>query len=360
MKTKIYYLICSIALLTLMLNSIAQKNIMFVGRDPATNIGGSYPEDKELIDTLEANGYTITYVYNDDFKAGYTSSSDYEGCDAIYLSETLDSKACGGFKAAGYPLPCVTTECWVFVSTNDRWGWLSSDDQLGQVSTDNLDATSLKITDNTHYITEPFTLNQEMKWSNAADATTLSEVHPIGIDFKNDVSGAVALANCKHSELEGKPMLWAIPDGTTPANHTEALANRLVMFGVISPGLRNNATEEFFTIIKRALIWVLKEDGGDEEPIGIKDINMVLSDICVSPNPVISEAMLNFSLQKPAVASLVIYDITGRQITSIDPQYFNAGRNHININSSDFEAGIYIYNLSTTEGTFSGKINVLK
>lgn len=358
MKTKIYYLISFIAFFALTLNCFAQKNIMFVGRDPATNIGGSYPEDKELIDTLEASGYTITYVYNDDFKAGYTQAADYEGSDAIYFSETLDSKACGGFKAAGYPLPCVTTECWVFVSTSDRWGWLSSDDQLAQVSTDNLDAASLKITDNTHYITKPFILNQEIKWTNATDG--LSDIHPIGIDFKNDVSGAMPLANCKHSELEGKPMLWAIPDGVTPKNQAAPLANRLVLFGIISNGLRNNATDEFFVIIKRALTWVLKEDGGDEEPIGIKNNNMILSNINIAPNPVINEAMLNFSLQKPAIVSLNIYDITGRQISSVDPQYFNAGRNHLIINAYDYEAGIYIYNLSTTEGTFSGKINVLK
>lgn len=78
----------------------------------------------------------------------------------------------------------------------------------------------------------------------------------------------------------------------------------------------------------------------------------------VYPNPATTEANITFDLQAQQQIGLKIMDIAGRVITQVSPENYNTGKNNIKVDVSQFNSGVYFYNLTNTDGLmlYTGKL----
>jgi photosystem II stability/assembly factor-like uncharacterized protein len=81
------------------------------------------------------------------------------------------------------------------------------------------------------------------------------------------------------------------------------------------------------------------------------------------PNPFNGGTVIKFSIPEPADVSLILYDITGKEIKVLISGYLSAGLHQVSIGSKDFEnltSGVYLYKLSTPGFSAVRKMIVLK
>ena len=87
----------------------------------------------------------------------------------------------------------------------------------------------------------------------------------------------------------------------------------------------------------------------------------------VYPNPFNPNTTVSFSLPANAKVKLVIYDITGREVTELTKKPYTAGMHQITFNASGFASGVYIVNTviipngeSGSKKMFTQKILLIK
>lgn len=76
------------------------------------------------------------------------------------------------------------------------------------------------------------------------------------------------------------------------------------------------------------------------------------------PNPFFNSTQLNFTIQKPGYAQIVIYDLLGRRVRTLDAGSLNPGDHYLVWNKTDnhsqiVPAGVYFYRLQNADGTVS-------
>lgn len=90
---------------------------------------------------------------------------------------------------------------------------------------------------------------------------------------------------------------------------------------------------------------------------GIQQISQSIA-VSVSPNPFTNHTVIAYNLRSPGYARLKIYDITGRQVTSLADGLQTSGKHEVTFNSNNLKSGTYIYQLTTNDGIKSGKIEL--
>jgi len=75
----------------------------------------------------------------------------------------------------------------------------------------------------------------------------------------------------------------------------------------------------------------------------------------VYPNPFNAEVVLNYSVAQPGLVSLIIYDLTGREVAVLLDNYHNAGRYRSTVGALDWAAGVYLARFET-----AGKVRIAK
>lgn len=86
--------------------------------------------------------------------------------------------------------------------------------------------------------------------------------------------------------------------------------------------------------------------------------NFVLYD--AYPNPFNPSTKIKFDVPLKALVKITISDITGREVSQLVNELFNAGSYEVNWNASDFSSGIYFYRLSTDKFTDTKKMILIK
>jgi len=81
--------------------------------------------------------------------------------------------------------------------------------------------------------------------------------------------------------------------------------------------------------------------------------NFALND--VYPNPVINNAEISFSLDKPAVSKLELFNSLGQRVMLLQEGFLGTGSYTVNVNTSGLNSGVYYYTL-TVEGNKATKI----
>lgn len=79
---------------------------------------------------------------------------------------------------------------------------------------------------------------------------------------------------------------------------------------------------------------------------GIETSAPVSFQLAVYPNPTHSNTMISFSLENNSRASIMIYDYSGKLISKIADQAFNAGKNQFELATADLAKGIYFVTLT--------------
>jgi hypothetical protein len=81
------------------------------------------------------------------------------------------------------------------------------------------------------------------------------------------------------------------------------------------------------------------------------------------PNPFNGGTIIKFSIPYATDVSIIMYDITGKEIKVLASGNLSAGQHQISIGTKDFEkltSGVYLYKLSTPEFSAVRKMLVLK
>lgn len=98
----------------------------------------------------------------------------------------------------------------------------------------------------------------------------------------------------------------------------------------------------------------------------VEVMNKVMNDayikegVSIFPNPTTSRADINFQLNKRAALSVAIFDMSGKEITTLYRGNHEAGRVALNWNCSAVPAGTYICLVKTDQATFKKMIMVSK
>jgi hypothetical protein len=78
------------------------------------------------------------------------------------------------------------------------------------------------------------------------------------------------------------------------------------------------------------------------------------------PNPFNPSTTINYDLPKQSKVKLVMYDILGREVTTLVNETKNAGRYQVIWNANRFASGVYFYRLQADAFTETKKLMIIK
>ena len=347
MKTLLYNSLILLALLFVSYTAKAQKDLLFLG------YANSGP-DSAMIDYLDAEGgYTVTFVSRDDYKANvdYATAAAYDDYDAFFVSESIGSSDAANFKTAGFPIPVVATEG--FLLKPGKWDILSEDNEsvFVQASGDNKteDNLTLVITNNEHWITQDYDLDEELVWAESETPTTLGVTSFYIPDTTVDKATSIAKFKQDMGDLS---TVWVIDSGAT-MHGTTTLPN-MVFIGIIQTDLAQTFTTDFYNFVIRCLQWVTGDYEIPVEPSGINTLKTGNTTIY----PIPSEGLVNIKITLNTVSEVKIniYDVTGKLMLSEKYEMLNKGENNISLDISNLNTAQYIYEIITDTEIIKGKL----
>ena len=78
------------------------------------------------------------------------------------------------------------------------------------------------------------------------------------------------------------------------------------------------------------------------------------------PNPFNPATTIKFSIPEVSKVTLKIYDILGREVSTLVNEVRNAGNHEVNFDASNLASGMYIYSIKAGDYTASKKMMLLK
>jgi hypothetical protein len=100
--------------------------------------------------------------------------------------------------------------------------------------------------------------------------------------------------------------------------------------------------------------WVYTWIGNIWEPVGVEDEGNVIDNYSLSqnyPNPFNPTTQINYSLEKPGLVTIKVYDLLGRVVATLINDQQTSGRHTINFDASTLTSGVYFYQINS--GSFS-------
>ncbi|MFV1885492.1 MAG: T9SS type A sorting domain-containing protein [Balneola sp.] len=78
------------------------------------------------------------------------------------------------------------------------------------------------------------------------------------------------------------------------------------------------------------------------------------------PNPFNPSTQIEFSISKPGFTSLIIYDMSGRKVSTLVSKQFTAGTHTVEFDSESLGSGNYIYTLTVAGKSLSRVMSIIK
>jgi hypothetical protein len=78
------------------------------------------------------------------------------------------------------------------------------------------------------------------------------------------------------------------------------------------------------------------------------------------PNPFNPSTTINFHLPQDGFITLKLYDILGKEVTTLAEGYKNRGRYSVSFDASNLASGMYIYRLQAGDFVSSKKMTLIK
>ncbi len=319
-----------------------QKTILFVGGGETADVNAA---DFDLIDSLKSWGFIVYYM--DDAVFNVSTDTMYNGKDGAIFSETCGSTGVtvfGPFRD-NFPIDWITLEAGAMLNDNDRWALFV--EGTGGIVINNVsssgDATDqqYKITDNTHYITEIFDVNQIVTWSSGTDFKEVPYVHHLIYTTK-----VLAMPVAPTDE----PTAFAIgviDDFNLPVQMFYYGMSAQCIQG--SGAQQHYGTNDYYKIMKRAAEWTF--DAIPQPPSGIEDNLTKDYGLIAFPNPASELVTIRFKAPVAGNAKVTLYDVTGQQLDMLLDVDVQTGYRVINYDVSDYPAGIYFVKLQAGEHT---------
>jgi hypothetical protein len=188
-----------------------------------------------------------------------------------------------------------------------------------------------------------------------------------------------------------KPVLTSPANGATNVNTKpnlswEASANayiysleisKSITFDSIYYSLDNitsNSRKIFFTLAQGTkFYWHVKgvNDGGEsgwsdpfyfitQGTIGVEETAAISHEPKISPNPFEAFTTIEFELTQPSFTSLKIFNLEGLELETILSEKLESGEHTARWNGERFPSGVYYYQLTTGNRTYTGKLVLIK
>ncbi|RPI17458.1 MAG: T9SS C-terminal target domain-containing protein [Ignavibacteriae bacterium] len=114
-------------------------------------------------------------------------------------------------------------------------------------------------------------------------------------------------------------------------------------------------------------LWAIRNNGGISKytaPIGIKSISSeVPQSFSLSqnyPNPFNPKTIINFQLPMSNFVKLIVYDMMGREVTTLVNEKLNPGTYEVDWNAINYPSGVYFYKLQTESFSETKKMVLVK
>jgi hypothetical protein len=152
---------------------------------------------------------------------------------------------------------------------------------------------------------------------------------------------------------------------TVPANLPEGAYTLTTYFGAYDPENPGNmilSSDKFqFTIqsMLETLPWVGERGyiGPDTHPIELPGRQRLLSGY---PNPFNPETHLTFDLTQSSQVSLIVYDVSGREVLTLLDGYYPEGQHQAVFNARSLPSGVYFARLTTGSHVQTTKLMLMK
>jgi hypothetical protein len=314
-------------------------------------VSNSLPADDAIIqkfmDEIEGmEGYTAEHL-----PLANIATATWTNWDACIITENGGSSNMQAFGDAGWPLPVVHLKSYsLYKGTHPilaEANFVSSDKSADLMP----GITDLKVKDNAD-ILSCWEVDDVVTWTdgfNTTIGTGAGEAHVQGFNLSaaDNPSTEVAAASSVLAETPMEPAL-SIPTFMWKVEEN-SVTKRVVAWGIHHDFLEN-ATDDFYTIIKNSVMWVLKKEADISCGVsGYKDLTS--ANFQVYPNPVANKLNINSA---GLINSVNLIDITGKTIMKIQ----DVNNQHLQIDMSKLSRGLYVIHLTTIEGeTFTGKVS---
>ncbi|MCK5789063.1 MAG: Omp28-related outer membrane protein, partial [Chlamydiia bacterium] len=84
------------------------------------------------------------------------------------------------------------------------------------------------------------------------------------------------------------------------------------------------------------------------------------NDVTIYPNPITSNAQIEFNLIEQSEVTIDIYNILGKKIQQLQDGTMASGLQKVQINTDNLDGGIYFVNITINNNTISKKVNIIK
>jgi hypothetical protein len=78
------------------------------------------------------------------------------------------------------------------------------------------------------------------------------------------------------------------------------------------------------------------------------------------PNPFNPSTKINFAIPKSGLVTIKIYDILGKEISTLINEYLSAGNYSVNFNGGNIPSGVYFYRLEANRYITTKKMLMIK
>jgi hypothetical protein len=344
----------------------SDEEIMYLSAHSDGAYGSAKAYDTNVYDALVDAGYSVTFLKRGSIKE-WTSDGivpfDYTPYKGMVVSAGESSSNVNDYAKRNYPIPCVSMQ--PDGPRVDKWGWVGvkKDDNKQMNVTKTYDPTTAQmvVTNNSHYITSEYNVDDVITWTTGtAESPDWSGREVKSYNLSDSVPAAIPLATIP-ADGSSLTTMWAIPKGASVRSmngdystyERVTTTSRVVLMSLFNDGLLY-VGDGFAPILVKSLEWVMGAN------LTAVDQFQIAEDVLVYPNPASNFAKLRFVIDKSAEISATIMDLVGHKMQITSKQRFDRGVNEIDINTSGFDEGIYIYHLKVGEKTYTGKFNVAK
>ena len=102
---------------------------------------------------------------------------------------------------------------------------------------------------------------------------------------------------------------------------------------------------------------------GNEWVVGVNDTKAKTFSYSLDqnyPNPFNPSTQIKYSIEKPGLVTLKIFDVLGRQVKELVNQFQNAGVYTVNFNATGLSSGIYLYQINAGQFQIAKKMILIK
>lgn len=190
------------------------------------------------------------------------------------------------------------------------------------------------------------------KWSYRFDLIQSDDFwQPLICDNEGTVYVGSTEGNYYYAISSDGQLKWKLALDGNQVDNTSAIAKDGTLYlGVHITSLNNQQQKTLIAI---------KDTGG----VGINQEDITITDFKLEqnfPNPFNPTTTINYQLPRSGYVALNVYDILGKEVSSLVNEQKNPGRYSVNFGASQLAAGVYIYQLRVNDYVSSRKMLLIK